>query len=166
MARICNGGAAILNPMRLARATHEELERFFRVYRDDAALRLPPIEIHGGVAGRLMTLLAGGVGAITFGRHVFVSPQLMRRDADGLLRMPGWLLAHEAAHVLQYAERGWARFLRDYLSGYFGALRAGGRGWNRAARVAAYLAIREECEARAAEEAFAAGKNERRPRLI
>jgi len=147
--------------MRLSPDAHEELERFFREYRGDGGLRLPPISVHGGFAGGLLTRLAGGVSAITFGRHVFVSPQVLARRAGGGRRMPGWLLAHEAAHVLQYAERGWIRFFRDYLGGYFAALRSGGLGLGRAARTAAYLAIREECEARAAEEAFGARRRGR-----
>ncbi|HZI18385.1 MAG TPA: DUF4157 domain-containing protein [Pyrinomonadaceae bacterium] len=140
--------------MRLSPETQDELERFFREHRGDARLRLPPVSIHGGSFARLLTR-AAGVSAITFGRHVFVAPRLLRRRAGGRVRMEGWLLAHEAAHVLQYAERGWPRFLWGYLRGYFRGLKTG-RGWGRTARTAAYLSIAEEREARAAEEAFAA----------
>jgi hypothetical protein len=139
--------------MRLSPTAHAELESFFREYRGDVGLRLPAVAVHGGPLARLLTFLAGRMGAVTLGRHVFVSPRLLGRNAAGRRTVPGWLLAHEAAHVLQYAERGRLRFLRDYLWGFFRALWRG-RRISRAARTAAYLAIAEECEARAVEEAF------------
>lgn len=140
--------------MRLSPEAHAELETFFREHCGDPRLRLPPFRVYGGWAARLLMGLIG-MGAITFGRHVFVAPRLLRRDGAGRVSAPGWLLAHEAAHVLQYEERGYWRFLRDYLRGYLRALRAG-QGWGKAARTAAYFAIAEECEARAAEAAYAA----------
>jgi hypothetical protein len=73
----------------------------------------------------------------------------------GRLTLPGWLVVHEAAHVLQYAEKGFARFLLGYLGGYWRALR-GGRRWDAAGRMAAYMAIEEERAARAAEHAYVA----------
>lgn len=90
---------------------------------------------------------------MTLGRHVFVRPSLLRCDVSGRLTLPGWLVVHEAAHVLQYAERGFVRFLHGYLRGYWRALRKGGH-WDAAGRMAAYKAIAEELEARRAEEAY------------
>ena len=140
--------------MRLSAESHARVERFFREYLNESGLRLPPIVFHTGQTARLFQALSG-MCAITFGRHVFVSPGLFRRDVEGRATLPGWLVVHEAAHVLQYEERGFARFLRDYLRGYWRALREGGR-WDRSGRMAAYLAIAEEREARSAEAAYAA----------
>lgn len=146
--------------MKLAPRSHAELEAFFREHSGDDSLSLPEIVFHGGLFAKLL-LKTIGMGAITFGRHVFVSQRFIERDGEGRVKIPGWLAAHEAAHVLQYQSRGHARFYSDYLRGYFRALRAG-RSLNGAARVAAYLAIAEEHEARAAEEAYRARSFEAR----
>ena len=96
-----------------------------------------------------------GMGAITFGRHVYVQTGLFGRDSKGRATLPARLVVHEAAHVLQYEARGYPRFFRDYLRGYWRGLREGGR-WDAAGRMAAYMAIAEEREAREAEDAYAA----------
>jgi hypothetical protein len=140
--------------MRLSDDSHSHVEQFFRAHRGDAGLVLPRIHFHGGLLARAL-MLSAGVSAMTLGRHVFVRPGLFRRDARGRLTLPGWLVVHEAAHVLQYAEKGFAPFLWGYLGGYWSALREGGR-WGAAGRMAAYLAIEEEREARAAEHAYVA----------
>lgn len=139
--------------MRLSEESHARVERFFREHRGEPGLRLPPVYVHGGAAAGLLMSLAGASG-ITFGRHVFFRPSLVRRDARGRAVVPAALLVHEAAHVLQYEERGFARFVSGYLRGYWRALRAG-RRWGAAGRTAAYLAIEAEREAYAAERAFA-----------
>jgi Domain of unknown function (DUF4157) len=143
--------------MRLSAETHREVEDFFRRHTGDALMRLPPIEIHAGWAANLITR-ANGISGITFGRHVFVKSRLVERDFEGRAKIKGWLLVHEAAHVLQYERSGYLRFFRTYLRGYWRALREG-RRWDRAGRKAAYLAIAEECEAREAELAFVAEQN-------
>src|SRR5687767_1654837 len=127
--------------MRLSDESHTHVEQFFRAHRCDAGLALPRIHIHGGLFARLL-MLSAGMGAMTLGRHVFVRPGLLKREGAGRLTLPGWLVVHEAAHVLQYAERGFARFLAGYLRGYWRALRDGGR-WDAAGRMAAYMAIEE-----------------------
>jgi hypothetical protein len=142
--------------MRLSAETHREVEEFFRRHTGEAGLRLPPVEIHAGWVANLITR-ANNISGITFGRHVFVRSSLVARDGEGRARIGGRLLVHEAAHVLQYERRGLLRFLRAYLAGYWRALREGGR-WDKAARTAAYLAIAEECEARAAEQAYVTEK--------
>lgn len=139
--------------MRLSGEAHSHVEQFFRMHRGDAGLVLPRIDIHGGLFARLL-MLSAGMGAMTLGRHIFVKPTLLSRDGAGRVTLPGWLVVHEAAHVLQYAERGFVRFLQGYLGGYWRALREGGR-WDAAGRMAAYLAIEEEREAHAAEHAYA-----------
>jgi len=140
--------------MRLSAETHREVEEFFRRHTGDAGLRLPPIEIH---AGRLADVLtrSNGISGITFGRHVFVRSGMVRRDGAGRATIHGRLLVHEAAHVLQYARDGYFRFFRTYLRDYWRGLRQCGR-WDRHARNACYLAITQEREARAAEQAYAA----------
>ena len=140
--------------MRLSDQSHSHVEQFFRAHRGDPGLVLPRIRVHAGRSARLLMLASAGMGAMTLGRHVFVSPGLFRKDASGRLTLPGWLVVHEAAHVLQYAERGFFRFLLGYLRGYWRALRAGGR-WDARGRRAAYLALEEEREARRAEDAYA-----------
>ncbi len=68
--------------------------------------------------------------------------------------MPGWLAAHEAVHVLQYERDGLVRFLISYLREYFRTLACSRRA-DAAARMAAYLSIPHEIEARIAELAYA-----------
>lgn len=139
--------------MRLSEESHSHVEQFFRAHRGEPGLVLPRIHFHGGLSARLL-MLSARMEAITLGRHVFVRPDLFRRDARGRVTLPGWLVAHEAAHVLQYAERGFVRFLLGYLGGYWRELRAG-RRWDAPGRLAAYVAIAEEREARVAEQAYA-----------
>lgn len=138
--------------MRLSPAAHERLEKFLGEHLGEPGLRLPRIRLH---AGRVASLLTGAlrIGAMTVGRHIFLSPRLLVRGKDGRLSAPGWLMVHEATHVVQFDREGFARFLYKYLRGYLGALRKCGR-WDAAARMAAYLSIAEECAAREAEHAY------------
>ncbi|MCA1636538.1 MAG: DUF4157 domain-containing protein [Acidobacteria bacterium] len=138
--------------MKLSPAAHDEVESFLKGHLGDSGLRLPRFSVHVGWPARLLMKVVR-MGAITFGRHVFISPRLVERDESGRARLPGWLLVHEAAHVLQYRERGFAGFLYFYLRGYWRALRAG-HGWGAEARMLAYLSIPHEREARRAEHAY------------
>lgn len=149
--------------MKLTAESHARLERFFREHKGDPSLRLPVINFHDGIVSLLLLKLIGMRG-ITFGRHVLVAPRLIERRSDGRAYAPDFLLVHEAAHVLQYEERGWTRFLYGYLRGYFRALRAQPR-WDVAGRRAAYLSIAEEREAREAEAAFLRMESSREERL-
>lgn len=74
-------------------------------------------------------------------------------DAGGSLSTKGWLVAHEAMHVLQYEREGHVRFLLRYFYGYWRALRGSGK-WNREARMHAYLAIEAERIAHEVERAY------------
>ncbi len=141
--------------MRLSDESHTHVEQFFREHLGEPGLVLPRIRLHVGVLAHLLMFASAGMGAMTLGRHVFVRPGLLRKDSKGRVTLPGWLVVHEAAHVLQYAEKGFVRFLWGYLCGYWRALRAG-RRWDAAGRMAAYLALEEEREARRAEAAYAA----------
>ncbi len=137
--------------MKLAADAHAHIESFLREYFVDNTLRLPPVTLHCGyLAAHLTGLLK--IGAITLGRRVVIAPALVRREKERLT-IPGWLIAHEAVHVLQYERAGYARFLASYLKEYWQALRAQ-RCWNSLARMNAYLAIKQECEAREAQNAY------------
>jgi hypothetical protein len=139
--------------MRLSGESHSEVEEFFRKHQGRPGLVLPPVSVYAGVFARLLTESAK-VGAITLGRRVFVRPSLVKRDSTGRASVPAWLLVHEATHVLQYEERGFARFLTGYLSGYYRGLREEGKGFGAAARNRAYLSIPEERAAREAERVY------------
>jgi hypothetical protein len=139
--------------MKLSPEAHEEVESFLKEFRGEPGLRLPRFSIHAGRGARVLMAFVQ-MGAITLGGHVFVSPPLVRRDSRGRVSLAGWLVVHEAVHVLQYEERGFAGFLFKYLRGYWGALLRG-RSLSAAARMAAYMEIEEEREARAAEHAYA-----------
>jgi hypothetical protein len=138
--------------MRLSVEAHREVEEFFRKHEGRPGLVLPPVYVYAGALARLLTEPAR-VGAITFGQRVFVRPTLIKKDSSGRASVPAWLLVHEAAHVLQYDERGFVGFLVGYLRSYVRGLKEG-KGLNAAARNAAYLAIPEERAARAAERAY------------
>jgi hypothetical protein len=138
--------------MRLSAESHREVEEFFRRHTGRPGLVLPPVYVHAGALARVLTRPAR-VSAITFGRRVFVRPSLVKMDSSGRASAPAWLLVHEAAHVLQYEERGFLRFIVGYLRGYFQGLWEG-KGFDAAARTAAYLAIPEERAAREAERAY------------
>ena len=138
--------------MRLAPEAHRHIEAFLRERKQCESLRLPPVSVYVGRWARLLTGTFG-ILAITFGRRVFVSARVVKRDERGRLTVPAGLLAHEAMHVVQYGEAGFAGFLLSYLGEYWRGLRAQ-PGWGRAAREAAYRAIKQEREAYEAEDAY------------
>ncbi|HVF86771.1 MAG TPA: hypothetical protein VM866_04240 [Pyrinomonadaceae bacterium] len=138
--------------MRLAAKSHKNLEVFLREHLGDESLRLPSLTVYCGRFAGLITRLVG-VGAITLGRFILVSPRLIARDGRGRLIVPGWLMAHEAMHVVQYGRAGVIRFLIEYFGGYWRTLLEG-KKLNAAARMYAYLSIAEECDARVAEAAY------------
>jgi hypothetical protein len=138
--------------MRLSAKSHSEVEEFFRSYTGRPGLVLPQVYVYAGGFARLLTG-SSKVAAITFGRRVFVSPSVVRKDSEGRAVLPARLLVHEAAHVLQYEERGTLRFLFGYLRGYFRGL-SEGKGFGAGARTAAYLAVPEERAAREAARAY------------
>ncbi len=138
--------------MRLATASHQLIETFMAERFGLETLKLPPICLyHGRVANWLTRTFK--ISAITFGRRIFIASKMVVRDGSGRLSIPGWLIAHEATHVWQYQRAGFFGFLFSYLRGYWRALRAQ-QMWNGEARMAAYLAIEEECDARETEAAF------------
>ena len=138
--------------MKLSPEAHEEVESFLKEYTGEPGLQLPRFSIHAGAGGRVVMWFVR-MSAITLGRHVFVSPPLVRKDSEERAVLAGRLLVHEAVHVLQYEERGFVGFLFKYLRGYWRALRLG-KSLGAAARMAAYMEIEEEREAREAEHAY------------
>jgi Domain of unknown function (DUF4157) len=139
--------------MKLAAESQQLIEAFLRARFNLPTLKLSPISIYHGRVAHFLTKTFH-IGAITFGRYIFVAPKLLERDRDGTLCVPGWLIAHEATHVWQYQREGFTRFLISYLKGYWRALRME-KSWNGEARMKAYLAIKEECDARESETAYA-----------
>ncbi|HKP73779.1 MAG TPA: DUF4157 domain-containing protein [Pyrinomonadaceae bacterium] len=138
--------------MLLADSSHARLERFFRAYLRDEAARLPRIFIHAGSFSGWLTRVFR-IAAITVGCHVFVTPKVVGRDEGGRLTVPGWLVAHEAAHVLQYRREGFVPFLFNYLREYFASL-AEGKKLGAEARMEAYRQLSREREAREIEAAY------------
>ena len=138
--------------MRLTPEGHAHFERFFRLYLRDERLTLPVVSIHADQWAHTLTK-PFRFGAITFGRHVFVATSLVARDGDEQMRVPGWLVAHELMHVIQYERAGMTRFLFAYLREYARALRRG-RRLNAAGHWLAYRAIAQEAEAYRAEAAY------------
>ena len=138
--------------MRLAEESRARLERFFRSYEGDEELRLPSIHVHAGFwSDRLTRVLR--IAALTLGRRVFVSRKVVGRNVDGQLMIPGWLLAHEAAHVRQFQQAGFLPFLFNYVREYLTLLMRGGK-FDARARTEAYEQITREREAREAEAAY------------
>ena len=139
--------------MLLAPESHKQIEVFLREHLGVEALRLPPIFIYSGRWAHWLTSRSH-ILAITFGRRIFVASKVVGRDEEGRLTVPAALIAHEATHVFQYNQAGFVRFLLSYLLEYWRALREQ-PGWGKAARNAAYFAIKQEREAYQAEQAYA-----------
>jgi hypothetical protein len=138
--------------MKLSLAAHRHIEEFYREYLGDENLKLPPIAIYSGRVAEFLTRI-GRVGAITLGRRMFVRKTRIASDEKNRPLMPRRLLAHEAMHAIQYQRVGFIRFFISYLREFWRELRRIGK-WNAEARMSAYLAMRQEREARAAEEAY------------
>ncbi len=138
--------------MKLSAAAHAHIEEFYSEYLLDKNFKLPPIIIYcGSVAAGLTSI--GRVGAITFGRRMFVRRSRVMFDTENRPLMPRRLLAHETMHVIQYERAGFVKFLMSYLGEFWQALKREGQ-WSAEARMRAYLDIKQEREARVAEEAY------------
>ncbi|HYG08684.1 MAG TPA: DUF4157 domain-containing protein [Pyrinomonadaceae bacterium] len=138
--------------MRLAEESRARLERFFRSYERDERLRLPPVFVHAGFWSDGLTRVLR-VAAITIGRHIFVSRKVVERNARGQLTVPGWLLAHEAAHVRQFQQAGFCPFVFNYAREALAFLVRNGK-FDARARMEAYEQITREREAREVEAAY------------
>jgi hypothetical protein len=138
--------------MRLAEESRARLELFFRSYERDATLRLPELFVYAGRWADGLTAVLR-IGAMTVGRHIFVSRKVVGRNARGELTMPGRLLAHEAAHARQFQQAGFVPFAFNYAREYLALLVRGGK-FDARARMGAYEQIAREREAREAEAAY------------
>ncbi len=140
--------------MLLAPESHQCIEAFLRDHFENETLRLPPVYIYTGRWSQRLTK-AFHIQAITFGRRIFIAAKAVGRDDMGRLVVSAGLIAHEATHVVQYQQAGFIGFLFSYTREYWRALREQRQGWSKAARLAAYFAIKHECEAYEAESAYA-----------
>jgi hypothetical protein len=118
-----------------------------QIVRDAAAVSLTPAaRLHSGAFAHFAARILRAE-AFVVGRHVFLSRPGGREIGRGSSAGRA-LLAHELAHVEQYARLGAARFLRRYFADYF---RARARGLSHA-RAYAAIAFEREAEDRAAAE--------------
>ena len=125
---------------------------------------MPEIQIYGRRGARILTKLLA-VDGITFGRHIFIKPSLLRRDTGGKLRISRELVVHELAHTMQHRREGAFKFLFNYARAYFAILRRKKKRDARA-RFEAYLEIPHEIEARRAAAAYFAWRGGAGKRLI
>jgi Domain of unknown function (DUF4157) len=132
--------------MFLAKDAHEKFEEFYREFFDERDRSMPKINIYARRGADLITRILN-INGITFGRRIFIRPQLITSSDDGLWRAPKALIAHELAHVLQYQRLGFIKFFYTYLKGYWQALKKKEK-WDANARMQAYLEIPHEIEAR------------------
>ncbi|MCW5958613.1 MAG: DUF4157 domain-containing protein [Pyrinomonadaceae bacterium] len=138
--------------MRLAPDSRTKLEEFFREHFSDPLFRLPPIEIYSGGFTRMLTAFLK-VHGITFGRRIFILPDLINSGINGEKKLSENLAAHEITHSVQYKRDGAIRFFYKYLTSYYRNLRRQGN-YGLAARQVAYLQIPYEIEARETAESF------------
>ena len=99
--------------MKLAAKAHEKIEAFHRSYSKDEGLSLPAVYVYEGSFSRWLTHKFQ-INAITFGRRVFVNPDLVKDD-EGVRRAPAWLIAHETV-ALPFASRPTARIRKPSAS--------------------------------------------------
>lgn len=138
--------------MKLTTELHHEIERFFRFYYDDETLVLPEVQIYARRGAYYVLKIASAHG-ITFGRHIFINPEIVWRNSKNHLAIPKDLLIHELTHTMQYEKQGFFGFLFNYLRAYFSNLR-GKKKRDINSRVEAYLQIPHEIEARDSAEKF------------
>lgn len=132
--------------MKLADTSHQKLETFFREFLNDEHFRLPVIYFYVGGFTKILTKIVG-VHGITFGRRIFIKPQIVSFNQNNFKRLPEDLAAHEITHVLQYQREGFAGFFYKYVSAYWSNLRKQ-KKWDGDSRHQAYLDIPFEIEAR------------------
>ncbi len=132
--------------MKLAESSHDKLQTFFREVLGEENFKLPVVNFYAGRFSRIFTLVLK-IHGITFGRRIFIMPDLISTDFENRRKLPLELAAHEIVHVLQYKKDGFAKFFYKYLSSYWKNLRAE-KNWDSDARQQAYRDIPYEREAR------------------
>lgn len=138
--------------MKLAGNSHDKLQRFFREFLADENFSLPTVNFYAGNFSRIFTRILR-VHGITFGKHIFIAPNLLARDSEKQRKLSLELAAHEIVHVLQYQKEGFGGFFHKYLTAYWRNLR-GKKSWNSDFRHEAYREIPFEAEAREIAAAF------------
>jgi Domain of unknown function (DUF4157) len=132
--------------MKLAESSQYKLEIFFQEIFSDENFRLPTVNFYAGKFSRIFTSILQ-VHGITFGRHIFIMPDLIERDFESRKKLSLELVAHEIVHVLQYKKDGFIKFFYKYLLSYWQNLRRK-NDWKLKSRHEAYLEIPFEIEAR------------------
>jgi hypothetical protein len=132
--------------MKLSEDSQIKLQSFFREILSDENFRLPRINFYAGKFTRMSTLILQ-VHGITFGRHIFIKPNLITKDFENRNKLSLELAAHEIVHVLQYKKEGFVKFFYKYLTDYWRNLRTK-KNWNAGSRHEAYREIPFEREAR------------------
>lgn len=138
--------------MKLAETSHRKLELFFRDYLNDKEFQLPVIHFYLGKITSFFTALIN-VHGITFGKRIFITPNLLSLNRQNFLKLPEDLIAHEITHTLQYEREGFTGFFYQYLTSFWKNLQKQEK-WDAISRQEAYLAIPFEIEARAAAAKF------------
>ncbi len=138
--------------MKLSPNSQHNLQTFFREFLSDENFRLPAVNFYAGRFSRIFTLILR-VHGITFGRHIFILPDLIAKDFENHRKLSLELAAHEIVHVLQYKKEGFFRFFYKYLTSYWRNL-LGKKNWNAQSRHEAYREIPFEREAREIAAAF------------
>lgn len=138
--------------MKLSDGSHRTIEIFFREFLKNENFRLPKVYLYAGTFTKFLTLISGSNG-ITFGKRVFIMPELLTLNSNNHKKLPEDLIVHEIMHVIQYQKEGFLKFLYLYLRDYWTNLRKQEK-WDAYSRQQAYLMIPFEIEAREAAKEF------------
>ncbi|HEX8288249.1 MAG TPA: hypothetical protein VF556_09645 [Pyrinomonadaceae bacterium] len=145
--------------MKLSENSHRLVEDFFRDYFEDESFILPKIYLYTGKITAFFTLISKSNG-ITFGKRIFIMPQLLSSNTKNQKKLPEDLIVHEIMHVIQYQKKGFLKFLYMYLRDYWRNLQLHEK-WDADSRRQAYLNIPFEIEAREAAKDFLEWKENR-----
>lgn len=145
--------------MKLSESSHRLIENFFRDYLRDESFILPKIYFYSGKITAFFTLISKSNG-ITFGKRIFIMPELVTFNAKNHKKLPEDLVVHEIMHVIQYQNKGFLKFLYVYLCDYWKNLKLHEK-WDADSRQQAYLSIPFEIEAREAAKDFLEWKENR-----
>lgn len=132
--------------MRLAESSRIKIESFFKYYFQNDEFKLPEIKIYDGKFTEKLMKIVNASG-ITFGKKIFIFPEIISINSLNKKRLPDSLAVHEIAHVLQYLKHGFLGFLYVYLRDYYKNLK-NEKDWSADSRQKAYLNIPFEVEAR------------------
>ncbi len=132
--------------MRLSESATSLFTKFFEDCKRCEGFEPFEIQVYVRRGSKILTSILM-VDGITIGRHIFVSPKLVSRDANDLLRISKTLIAHELVHVFQYRRLGFLKFLYVYVNDFWKIFRKK-KKWNLKTWFDSYLEIPHEIEAR------------------